>query len=332
MIKSLFLIIGFHRSGTSLVSSICKNLGVSCDEKYFHHPNNYNKSGYFEDSRVLSLHDSFLNDLKKNWWNTDIFDTLKNKNKHRKFINLIIKFLQSLDSNDTFFIKDPKLILFYDLWEEASSRLNIKIFPIFIIRNPNDCYNSLKFRDGLNEYHAKSLWLSYHAHLKLIKKIINYGLFFTYESLTHDTIPTIDTLANYLKNSCNLSINKKQIISSYKLIKTKKKSKSKNSLTSDKTYYRIYDYIRLGKFSKINLNVLYKFKLDDYIEYYIQNNIILNRKHNLLNLEITKLNSEIEKINKQNVFYIAKIETIETNLKNIKWLFLRLIKVISKQI
>ena len=58
-------------------------------------------------------------------------------------------------------MKDPRLCLFYPLWDEALAQSGIEAHPILIVRPPLHVARSLAARDGMAHGHALALWLRY---------------------------------------------------------------------------------------------------------------------------------------------------------------------------
>ena len=330
MIKNLYIINGFHRSGTSLIASLIKNFGIRCEENQYHLPNMFNNKGYFEDDRILNLHNKILKDHNRNWWDPSI--TKISIQKKEVYLNEIKKFLYSIKDEKNFFIKDPRIIIFYKLWQEAAKLYNIQINSIFIIRNPRNCAKSLEYRDGLYLNHAFSLWISYHSNISVIKELRSKSHFIVYEKLLSQPNLVVKNLANFISKNENIEITNKIILSMVKKIKKKKIMKDNKKEYFDRTKVEkkaidIFKKIKNNNFYGLKssqhkndlIKLNYKFYLDKYIK--------LNRRFLFLGEEKKNLDKKIKSLDKKIKKYqkIDRILDILTNKPLIKK-FIKLIK------
>ena len=320
MIKNIYIICGFHRSGTSLIASLVKNFGISCDKNLFHQPNKFNKSGYYEDIRIVDLHEKIFKDHNLSWWDPNLKTVVYKKQKN--YINEIKKILLSIKNKKNFFIKDPRIIIFYELWQKATNSLNINLNPIFIIRNPIDCAMSINYRDGLNLNHAMYLWILYHSNTKIIKELRSKSHFIVYNDLIKKPKHKIADLANFISKNESIKISNNKIYKAFDKIQ-KKNNQSKNFKQSKEKIIALdlFDKIKKNNIevSKFKIQKNYKFKLNN--NFYINKLITLNR-------EMVLSNDKIDLLNKNLKFQTKKIKIYESSLsiKSIKW-FLKILKL-----
>jgi hypothetical protein len=84
--NQFILVVGPHRSGSSLVAAALHSLGVNLG-KQFIAPNEDNPKGFFEDEDIVRFNDRLLRSLNLSWdsfgfiWEMD-FNTLKLKPYH----------------------------------------------------------------------------------------------------------------------------------------------------------------------------------------------------------------------------------------------------------
>ena len=64
--KHLVIIMGMHRSGTSLTARKLEQFGYK-GSKNFILANEFNEDGYFEDHRVVELHEQLLDHFDRTW-------------------------------------------------------------------------------------------------------------------------------------------------------------------------------------------------------------------------------------------------------------------------
>lgn len=135
------MIIGMHRSGTSLVSSVLQKAGLFIGDDLLG-PKEDNPKGFYENSDFFNFHLSALYFLSLNMggWSLQAVDNL-NDELDQEAHEIVKK-----NSRKQWGWKDPRTTLFLRYWE--------KIIPeakyLFIYRNPWDVADSL-FRRGTDE-------------------------------------------------------------------------------------------------------------------------------------------------------------------------------------
>lgn len=65
-LPNLFVILGMHRSGTSLISAGVSHLGVDFGE-HLMKGNQFNQKGYWEDKDIAAFNNRILNNLGLQW-------------------------------------------------------------------------------------------------------------------------------------------------------------------------------------------------------------------------------------------------------------------------
>ena len=116
--KKLAIILGAHRSGTSLCAASIEHLGVDLGIKD-HYSNEENKKGFFEQAEIVSFNNQLLSFLGGSWDNF-LFDSahaITNTDLtswHTKAKKLLLKIFK----NTTFAaIKDPRMCQLLNFWK-----------------------------------------------------------------------------------------------------------------------------------------------------------------------------------------------------------------------
>ena len=159
MDKTCILILGMHRSGTSLISGILSKCGVDFNLPVF--PIQFdNPKGFFEHIDIYEINEEILSSLgssyddekplPSDWLHGIDKELFKNKIK-----NII---LRDFSSSKLFAIKDPRISLLLPIYIEVFSELNIKIKIIVTERPINQIVASLQKRNNFSE--LKCLQLS----------------------------------------------------------------------------------------------------------------------------------------------------------------------------
>lgn len=160
--QQVYIILGAHRSGTSLMATICYYTGVyfggQLKEKSFD-----NAAGFYEHKKVVALNDKILACLGQTWSDTIALPADWTKWPAMQPLAVEIStFLQKTFANKQHFaIKDPRLSLTLPLWQLAFQELEIQPTYFVLIRHPEEVAQSLQKRDGFPIAKGRNLWLKY---------------------------------------------------------------------------------------------------------------------------------------------------------------------------
>jgi GT2 family glycosyltransferase len=163
----LILLVGMHRSGTSLLGSMLPKLGVPLPGPLIA-GDQHNPEGYYERNDVTALQEQLLIDLG-HWWPSQEgvlplpIDwqqrpaTLRCKQALRQLL-----LAEQQRQQSAWAIKDPRTSLLLPLWLELSAELNIPLKLVLGLRDPREVLVSLVQRDqqaaGMTAWRAQQLW------------------------------------------------------------------------------------------------------------------------------------------------------------------------------
>ena len=181
---SATLVIGCHRSGTSLITRCLSAMGLTlADDLIPAQPDN--PKGFWEDAGVTAFNESLLNAFQCDWNSVNFakLDNIRGQrvNRWREKARVLIQDHYPADSN--FVIKDPKFSLLIPFWQEVFDELEIDTRYLLTYRPPLSVAASLKARNGFSREKSVLIWLAYnHACLKSIPKaspvsVVSYDLF-----------------------------------------------------------------------------------------------------------------------------------------------------------
>jgi hypothetical protein len=159
--KPIVVVIGMHRSGTSLCSHVLSALGIDMVSEVSPAPDN--AKGHWERWEIMRLQDQILDffnrsyfgpfhdfPLPAGWW-TDPFV----RQIDGEIGNFIVP---SLSEGEIFGFKDPRTARLLPMWARIFCKLKLNPRYIFCIRSPGEVARSLEARDGLareiGEYRA----------------------------------------------------------------------------------------------------------------------------------------------------------------------------------
>ena len=132
------IILGFHRSGTSVFSDYLHRCGLFLGSQLLGAAPS-NPQGHFEDAEIVGFHNSILKRLGYYWLVEPPFFPVYSEQNHKVITHLI-------SSRDTmrqvWGFKDPRTCLFWDLWDIHCSN------PVYVvpIRHYDFCIDSVQRR------------------------------------------------------------------------------------------------------------------------------------------------------------------------------------------
>lgn len=192
--KQQIVVLGMHRSGTSTISMILKELGVNMGEETLDGSSS-NPFGYEEDSDVLELNISILNQAKGSWDfppKAEAIDRIISA--FEEDINKII--INRDNRNDIWGWKEPRTTLLIDYYSRYLS--NPKYICIY--RDANEVALSLKKRNKMPIKKGIKLHTEYNLRMdKFITKIkLNRVLKLNFGELHYNSEALIDKLIKFL--------------------------------------------------------------------------------------------------------------------------------------
>ena len=162
------IVLGMHRSGTSVVARLLNMMGayfapekITIPEKAALPLTEANPKGYWERWDVLILNENILKALELTWDNISDFNSKKiTPEIHSQFESSIREIISGLDANRPWMLKDPRLCLLFPLWQ---SLLEIPVC-VYVHRSPIQIAQSLKTREGFPLTLGIALWEKYNLH------------------------------------------------------------------------------------------------------------------------------------------------------------------------
>lgn len=199
MAAKAILILGMHRSGTSVLTRLVNLLGAELGSSLMAAEKGNNDKGFWEHWDIVTIHEELLAaldhdwdtpvPLPDNWWKS------KTVAPFRKRLLAIIK--RDFADSELWCVKDPRLCLLLPLWNDMLDELGLTPLSILASRNPLDVAASLNKRDAIAEEKGLFLWLLHtleaeHASRDHKRVIVSY------ESIMQNWQETADILAKAL--------------------------------------------------------------------------------------------------------------------------------------
>lgn len=185
--KQLLLVLGMHRSGTSMIAEALHSGGLSVASRLIAADPEINARGYWEDEELVAINEDLfaalgsqwydLQPLPDNWWTQAELDPLRERAKSH--------LSNEYGSDSASVIKDPRLSLLLPFWLPLFSELNFNVSALIVCRNPLAIARSLTRRDQLPQDYSLLLWFKYQRELARSSQQLDAALV-EYESALSD--------------------------------------------------------------------------------------------------------------------------------------------------
>ena len=191
--STLILVVGMHRSGTSLLGNLLHSAGVSLPGPLIA-GDQYNPEGYFERADITDLQEELLIALDRWWPSASGMEPLPGDwlcrsvtQRYRSHLAALLATEQKRQQS-AWAIKDPRTSLLLPIWRPLCSALGISMRVVLALRDPHEVVASLCQRDalpaGMTAERAEAIWMHHNytvlrqaAGLPLL--MVNYGHWFS---------------------------------------------------------------------------------------------------------------------------------------------------------
>ncbi|NUQ82471.1 MAG: hypothetical protein HUU10_12735 [Bacteroidetes bacterium] len=161
MTKTCIIILGMHRSGTSVVTGSVGMAGADLGPNLLGEIY-YNPRGLFEDAKINLINSRFLYNQKTGWYRFFRYHPSEKTDSSplRRLGTIIDQF-----TGDVMVIKDPRIVLLIPLYLQVLKQREIR--PVFVIvnRNPHHIAVSLWKRDKMPLLYAYALTRFYYRQM-----------------------------------------------------------------------------------------------------------------------------------------------------------------------
>ncbi len=165
MIRSkLFLILTLHRSGSSATAGVLYHLGVHMGQHLLKE-NEWNPKGHFENEEFVAVNDRILHTIGGSWKKPPSPELIKQLKIPRRQVKTFL--LQH--AKPAWGIKDPRMLLTFDLWKGPMERV-ADITYIIVHRPIKESIASLVRRNDMTELEAQQILLPYLGNKQRIRE------------------------------------------------------------------------------------------------------------------------------------------------------------------
>jgi len=187
--QQVVVVLGMHRSGTSLVGNIIQSLGVFLGDDLII-PDRNNQAGYFEHAEIVRLHVELLEiidrrwtgpkgtlDYPDHWWRSPEVELITSQLKE------IIR-SEMAKAKGIWGYKDPRVSRLIPLWNCILEELDIEPIYVLSLRDPSAVAASVLRRDAIDSSRAQLLWLVHNLDAlrdsgDRLKCVVDYDTWFT---------------------------------------------------------------------------------------------------------------------------------------------------------
>jgi hypothetical protein len=160
------IVLGMHRSGTSLCAHLLHALGVDMADEAAPSPNN--ERGHWERPRINDLNDEVFAHFGRSWNDPSHVlalpeDWLDDQWLDRIRMQMTALLAHGLGRTASYGFKDPRVARLLPLWRQAFAAAGAVPKYIFCIRDPAQVARSVSARDRIAVGQAEYRWLLYNA-------------------------------------------------------------------------------------------------------------------------------------------------------------------------
>ncbi|KQP51505.1 hypothetical protein ASF39_10865 [Methylobacterium sp. Leaf108] len=196
--RTAVLVLGMHRSGTSVLTDLLARLGAVPPTDP-NPPAPDNPRGYWEPAGLVRLHDQMLSAADSAWLDTRPLDlSAMGAERVRTFTGHLLAALdRSFGTAGLFVLKDPRICRFVPFYRALFEVMGIDPKVVLSLRAPADVAASLFTRNQISADYAGVLWahhlLDVERHTRDLPRIV-----VSYETLVSDWRPTARRLAEFM--------------------------------------------------------------------------------------------------------------------------------------
>ncbi|MEZ5404972.1 MAG: hypothetical protein R3F23_01995 [Verrucomicrobiia bacterium] len=191
------MVLGMHRSGTSVLGAILELLGLRWGRSEDGLPaDEDNPRGYWERQDIVALNDFLLESCEARWDKVSRFSLERLNEKDREvFRQRAETILKQFQTSPAYFIKDPRLCLTWPEWLPLLS----KPVGVLVYRDPLQVAQSLAKRNGMPLPVGLALWQFY--WLQMVSALSHMPCFLVYhDELMSKPVEVVHQLFHFFQN------------------------------------------------------------------------------------------------------------------------------------
>ena len=315
--KKCIVVLGMHRSGTSVLSGLISLLGCEIGKTDTMPKRKDNPKGFYENYRIYQFNQKLLEDCQVSWDEYAFTTKDLSEKSFRKYVDQVKEIIiQEFESVDLGFIKDPRMCLLYPIWETALKELNVEIKCIFVNRSALEVALSLKDRNQFNTEKSLMIWSHYFFQAELLSRKSN-RIFIQYDQDFSNINQLMVNISDFIGVECT-GETLKQANDFYS-----PKLKNQN-LALENISKEVPDYLRamvelIIKCDLENFELIDQIRLEfnRSIKFYMHNEKFLESRLNDLETEQSTLSKELERNKSHNQILLNNKKVLEQLVKKL---------------
>ena len=148
--KPIIVVLGMHRSGTSLTTRMLQVLGVDLGGHLIPPIDGDNDKGFWEDIDINDFDNALLEKVGSSWDRLTLLD--ENVQTHKLVAQreaAVSMLKKKMKSAEIFGFKDPRTAILLPFWQTVFQELDLDDSYVIVVRNPINVANSLLERNDM---------------------------------------------------------------------------------------------------------------------------------------------------------------------------------------
>jgi len=211
----IVVVLGMHRSGTSVGMSVLSALGVACGEDLIP-AGRSNPAGFWEHAEIVAVQERLLARLDRVWHGSHGTFPLPEgwlesdaaRDAEEDLARIVAREVAAQPGRVWGF-KDPRTMRLWSLWERIWSKLGLVPQPVIMVRHPDAVTRSLKTHNGLAPARGQLVWLQH--NLEALRYVgDSLRLVVDFDLLVNNPTAEVDRIAAALSDLIEISETAKQ--------------------------------------------------------------------------------------------------------------------------
>lgn len=194
----LIVVLGMHRSGTSVITRGLQVLGVDLGDRLMP-PAHDNEKGFWEDLDINALNIALLEAIGHDWHTLTpvLAEELTTPVVEDFKLRALDMLRGKLSAGKPFGLKDPRIPRLLPFWQDVFAHLQVQVSYVIACRNPMSVARSLAKRDNFDLEKGYYLWLE-HMLFSLTRTVDQTRIVVDYDSVMEDPANQLRRIAQSL--------------------------------------------------------------------------------------------------------------------------------------
>jgi SAM-dependent methyltransferase len=187
--QRIVVVLGMHRSGTSLLTNLLKVLGVDLGTDLLP-GDGANEMGYWENESIYRTQDALMNHIAKDWGQSGAvypfaieWERLPQYQTFQRQLVSIVR-AEMAAAKGIWGFKDPRTCRLLPLWKPIFAELDLDPLYVLAVRDPADVAESMLKRSALDPLHTELVWLLHNLDAlrdagEELRIVVDYDRWFT---------------------------------------------------------------------------------------------------------------------------------------------------------